>query len=124
MGGVTVFNNIKETFTRRFANWKISISDDDLYVGNKVSIPTKEWKLKWIMQTNERGTYIEYYGVHNRNQHLHGRIYDDGAEEALDVLKEYIMYSPNTPGAREKSAKDLDMYNSMLMNDLKKKGLI
>lgn len=119
-----MFNNIKEAFGKKFANWEISISDDDLYVGNKVSIPTKEWKLKWIMQTNERGTYIEYYGVHNQNEHLHGRIYDDGGEEALDVLREYIVYSPNVPGDREKSANDLEMHNRLLMNELKQKGLI
>lgn len=123
-GYVAMYNSIKALFRKKFALLGINITDEELDLGNKKTIPTRGWKLSWTLQKNEKGIYIEYYGVHNKNEHLHGRIYDNGLEESLDVLKEYIAYSPNIPGDREKSAKALENHNRILMKDLKQKGLI
>lgn len=119
-----MYRSMKEVFSRKFAPWEITISDDDLFLGNKKVIPIREWRLRWIMQKNERGIYIEYYGIHDKRGHIHGKIYDDGVEESLDVLKEYISYSPNIPGDREKSTREFESYNRRLMRELKQKGLI
>ena len=119
-----MYRSIKELFSRKFAPWEIKITDDDLFLGNKKIIPTREWHLSWIMQENERGIYIEYYGIHGRRGHLHGRIYDNGCEENLDVLKEYIAYSPSVPGDREKRTREFESYNKKLIKELKQKGLM
>lgn len=119
-----MYRSIKELFGRKFAPWEIKITDDDLFLGNKKIIPTKEWHLSWIMQENERGIYIEYYGIHDRRGHLHGRIYDSGCEENLDVLKEYIAYSPSVPGDRERCTREFESYNKKLIKELKQKGLM
>lgn len=119
-----MYRSIKEVFSRKFAPWKIKISDDDLFLGNKKIIPTREWHLGWVMQENQRGTYIEYYGIHDKRGHLHGRIYENGCEEDLDVLKEYIAYSPSVPGDREKRTREFESYNRKLIKELKQKGLI
>lgn len=123
-GYVAMYSSIKALFRKKFAPLGINITDEELDLGNKMNIPTREWKLRWIVQKNEKGSYIEYYGVHNKNEHLHGRIYDNGIEESLDVLKQYIAYSPNIPGDREKSAQAQERHNKTLMKDLKQKGLI
>ena len=119
-----MYRSIKEVFSRKFAPWKIRISDEDLFLGNKKIIPTREWHLRWVMQENQRGTYIEYYGIHNKRGHLHGRIYENGCEEDLDVLKEYIAYSPTVPGDREKRTREFESYNKKLIKELKQKGLM
>lgn len=119
-----MYHSIKEIFSRKFAPWKIKISDDDLFLGNKKVMPNREWYLRWVMQENQRGTYIEYYGIHDKRGHLHGRIYDNGCEEDLDVLKEYIAYSPSVPGDREKRTREFESYNRNLIQELKYKGLI
>ena len=115
---------MKKAFSKKFATYQIAISDDELYLGNKKYVPTKDWKLNWIIDQNERGTYIEYYGIHNRGGHLHGRIYSNGIEESLDVLREYIVYSPNIPGDRKRSLEELESHNRNLMQELKQKGLL
>lgn len=119
-----MYRNIKESFSRKFGLWKIDISEHELFLGNKKIIPTKDWHLSWIMQENEKGPYVEYYGIHNKGEHLHGRIYQNGAEEELDVLREYIAYSPNVPGDREKRTREFESYNQRVMRELKQKGLL
>lgn len=117
-------DEMKKVFSKKFAMDQIIISDDELYLGNKKYVPTKDWKLNWIIDRNERGIYIEYYAIHNRGGHLHERIYSDGIEESLDVLKQYIVYSPNTPGDRKRSLEELESHNRNLMQELKQKGLL
>lgn len=119
-----MYSNIRKAFRKKFGEWKIDLSEEDLFLGSKMTIPTREWKLSCIIQENEKGTYVEYYGIHNKIEHWHGRIYDDGEEESLDILREYIMYSPNIPGDRERSARDLEIHNKMLLKELEQKGLI
>ena len=123
-GGVAMYNEIKEVFNKKFKAWEVLDSKEGLYLGDDEKIINKNWKLNWVMQENEKGTYIEYYGIHHDGMHLHGRIYDDGTEESLSVLKEYIAYSPNIPGDREKGAAEWENYNGTLMKELKKKGLL
>ena len=119
-----MYQGIKEIFCKKFEPLEITIEDNDLYLGNNQFIPIKDWHLRWVMQQNERGAYIEYYGINGHRGHLHGRIYDDGGEENLEVLREYIAYSPNIQGDRERSTKDSEAYNKRLMTELKSKGLL
>ena len=119
-----MYQSIKEVFCKKFEPWQIKIEEAYFFLGNKQIIPTKEWHLRWVMQKNDRGAYIEYYGINGNRGHLHGRIYDDGGEENLEVLREYIAYSPNIVGDRERSTKDFEAYNKRLMNELKSKGLL
>lgn len=119
-----MYQRMKEVLIKKFGPWNMTISDEALFKMNKKVLPAKEWNLKWIMQENERGRYIEYYGIHKEREHLHGRIYDDGYEEPLAVLQQYIAYSPNILGDKERSMKEFEAYNRHLMNELSKKGLI
>jgi hypothetical protein len=43
------------------------------------------------MGRNEKGAYLEYYAISANRKHLHGRIYENGEEEKMDVIKEYII---------------------------------
>lgn len=119
-----MYRSIKEIFSRKFASWSITVSDEDLFLGNKKRISKKGLHLSWIIQENEKGIYIEYYGIHDRRGHLHGRIYNNGSEEDLEILKGYVAYSPNIPGDREKRTIEFESYNKKLMRELKQKGLI
>ena len=119
-----MYSNIKKTFCKKFEPWEITIDEKDLYLGNKQMIPTKDWHLRWVMQKDTKGIYIEYYGINGHRGHLHGKIYDDGREESLEVLKEYIVYSPSIKGDRERSTKDFEAYNKRLLGELKSKGLL
>ena len=76
------------------------------------------------MQENENGPYLEYYAIHGTRGHLHERIYSSGKEEQLEVLKQYIAYSPSIPGDRERSAREFENYNRKLMRNLKVQGLM
>lgn len=117
-------HSIKQTFCKRFASWQITIDDEELFIGNRKTIPSKEWHIKWVIQKDEKGIFLEYYGIHSKKGHLHGRIYDTGEEEKLGVLKEYIAYSPSIPGDRERSTREFESYNKQMMRELKRKGLI
>lgn len=116
-----MYTAIKALLGEKFAPWEIEFSDEDLFGGKKT---TKEWNLRWAIDEDERGIYIEYYGIHRGRGHLHGRIYEDGYEEPLEVLKEYIAYCPNIPGDRERSTQAFEIYNRDLMTDLREKRLI
>ena len=119
-----MYHAIKEGFGKKFQPWKITIDEDDLFLGNKKVIPTRDWQLVWVMSQDDKGPYIEYYGINGHRGHLHGRIYDNGEEENLEVLKEYIAYSPNIPGDRERQTRNFENYNKRLMKELKEKGLL
>lgn len=115
---------IKTLFERIFSPWQITIEDKDLFIGNRQTVSNGgEWRIKWVMGKDEKGAYLEYYGINTRRGHLHGRIYEDGREEKLDVLKEYIVYSPSIPGDRERSTREFEMYNKKLIKKLKEKGI-
>lgn len=115
---------IKRSLERIFAPWKIRIEDKDLVVGNRKTISScGDWHIKWVMEKDEKGTYLEYYAVNVKRGHLHGRIYENGKEEKLEVLKEYIVYSPNVPGDRERSTREFEFYNNKLIKVLEEKGI-
>lgn len=115
---------IKDVFTKTFEPWHITIDDADIFIGNYKAIPKAGWNIKYSVQEDEKGMYLEYYGIHTRNEHSHVRIYFDGQEEKLDVLREYIAYSPNIPGDRERGTIEFKMYNQRILNELKEKQLI
>lgn len=119
-----MYRTIKERFHTKFSLEENVLKEEDLVIGNKKTIPTKEWLLKMIMQEDENGPYLEYYAIHGTRGHLHERIYSSGKEERLEVLKQYIAYSPSIPGDREKSAREFENYNRKLITNLKKQGLM
>ena len=119
-----MYNIIKERFNSKFDIVDDALTEEDLYVGNKKIIPTQGWILRIIMQEDELGTYVEYYATNTIGCHLHERIYSDGTEEQLDVLRQYIVYSPSIPGDRERSARDFENYNRRLISELKSRGLM
>lgn len=116
--------NITEAFKEKFGLWDITINDEDVFVGNKKTIPNGEWRLKWVVQKDERGVFLEYYGVHYLHGHLHEKIYEDGQEERLDALRQYIAYSPNIPGDREKSLREFEKHNTKIIQELERKDLL
>lgn len=117
-------DNIKKTFCKKFEPWNITINENEVFVGNKKTIPSRACHVKYSIQENEKGIFLEYYGIHSSKEHLHGRIYQDGKEEELEVLRQYIAYSPSVPGDRERSDLDFEKYNRRVMSELKQKGLI
>lgn len=118
-----MYREIREIFCKKFKLWNITIEEKDLFLGNRKVVPHREWILHWVMQQDEKGPYVEYYGINGRRGHLHGRIYDNGEEEELEVLREYIAYSPNIEGDKERSMRAFEEYNKRVMADLKEKGL-
>ena len=121
---VCFMQQIKNLFERIFAPWQITIEDKDLFIGNRKTISDyNNWRIKWVLGNDSRGTYLEYYAINANRGHLHGRIYEDGKEEKLEVLKEYIVYSPTIPGDRERSAQEFEIYNKRLIKTLEEKGL-
>ncbi len=119
-----MYKIIKEKINSKFDIVEDVLTEEDLYVGNKKIIPTQGWILRMIMQEDEQGKYVEYYATHTAGGHLHERIYSDGKEEQLDVLRQYIVYSPNIPGDRERSARDFEKYNRKLLGELMRRGLM
>lgn len=117
-------HNIKQLFCKKFAPWKITIKEEEIFVGNKKKIPHQEWNIKWVVRKDNKGLFLEYYGIHKSQGHLHGRIYTSGEEEKLDVLKQYITYAPSVLGDREKSAREFESHNKKLMIELKEIGLM
>jgi hypothetical protein len=77
-----------------------------------------------MVEEDENGVYLEYYGMNSRSAHSHVRIYNDGQEKILDVLREYIAYSPNIPGDRERGTREFERYNETVLSILKEKQLI
>lgn len=115
---------IRETFSKRFATSRITIEETDIFIGNKKEIPAKEWKLKFIIDRDERGIFLEYYGTSIRDVHVHVRIYDNGNEEILDILKEYVAYHPNIPGDFERAVGEFKIHNQRILDSLREKQLI
>ncbi len=119
-----MYNIIKKNFCKKFASAENALDENELFVGNKKTMSVRDWLVKWVIQENEKGTYMEYYAIHDTREHLHERIYGDGNEEKLEVLKQYIVYSPNVPGDRERSTRDFETHNRRLIYELKQKGLM
>ncbi len=115
---------IKEVFSKTFEPWCITIDETDIFVGNRKFLPEREWKIKFIVDQDEKGVFLEYYGTNSKSMHLHKRIYTDGYEQALDVLQEYIVYRPAVPGDRERGTREFERYNTKVLNSLREKQLI
>lgn len=115
--------HIKKQFCKRFALWKMEIKEEDVFVGNKINLVNDEWHMKCIVSEDNKGVFLEFYGIHKRQGHVHERIYEDGRGEKLEVLQEYIAYTPSIPGDRERKAREFERYNHHLMTELKGKGL-
>ncbi len=115
---------IKEVFSKKFEPYRITIDEREVFVGNKKKIPQGEWVIRFIIEEDDKGVYLEYYGMNSRSIHMHGRIYTDGQEQMLDVLKEYIAYRPNVPGDRERGTQEFERYNAKVINMLKEKQLL
>lgn len=121
---VRIMQQIKSLFERIFAPWDITIEDKDLFIGNKKTVSNcSDWRIKWVVGKDDKGAYLEYYAINTKRGHLHGRIYENGREEKLEVLKEYIVYSPSIPGDRERSTREFEMYNKKLIKKLEEKGI-
>lgn len=119
-----MYHTIKERFNAKFSLQESLLKEEELFIGSRKTISTKEWLFKMVLEENESGTYLEYYAIHENRGHLHARIYSSGKEEQLQVLKQYIAYAPSIPGDRERSAREFENYNRNLMTNLKKKGLM
>ena len=116
---------IEKKFNERFPEVICSLTEEEIFSGNKKTIMGAGWFIKLAIQKEKTNRiYVEYYGVYNDQYHTHARIYNDGAEESLETLKQFIAYSPDVPGDRERSTKDFASYNRELMNQLQCKGLI
>lgn len=115
---------IKEALSKKFDSRCINIEEIDIVVGNKKQLPKTEWKINFIVEQDEKGVFLQYYGIHSRNIHVHERIYDDGQEQILDVLQEYIAYCPSVPGDKERKTQEFERYNKTLLTTLKKKQLL
>lgn len=115
---------IKEVFSKTFEPWHITIDENDVFIGNHKFIPQSGWNIRFIVEEDEKGTFLEYYAIHTRNEHIHVRIYTDGREEKLEVLQEYIAYSPTIPGDRARGTNEFRSYNQRVLSELRKKKLI
>lgn len=115
---------ITEVFSKTFEPWHITIDEKDLFIGNKKVLPKGEWTIRFVVEEDERGMFLEYYGMNARDAHSHARIYTDGEEQSLDVLQCYIAYSPTVPGDRERGTREFEKYNSRVLSTLKQKQLI
>ena len=82
-----------------------------------------DWKIRWLVGENDKGIYLEYYGIRKCREYLHERIYRSGEMERLEILREYMAYLPSLPGAREKRIKDVESYNTKILHVLRKRGL-
>ena len=120
-----MYNVIEKKFNEKFPELVSSLTESEIFKGNKKTIMGAGWYIKLAVQEEKSDRmYVEYYGVYNEQYHTHVRIYNDGAEESLETLKQFIAYAPSVPGDRERSTKDFILYNRDLMNELKFKGLI
>ena len=120
-----MYSLIEKKFNEKFPELVCSLTESEIFDGNKKTIMGSGWCIKLSVQEEKTDRlYVEYYGVYNERYHTHVKIYNDGAEESLKTLKQFIAYSPNVPGDRERSRRDLATYNRELMSELKYKGLI
>lgn len=124
MGGLVMYQQMREMFSNKFKLWGIEIEESELFMGNKKYMLKNNWHLRWMMGKDATGTYLEYYAINDKYGHLHGRIYENGREEQLNVLQQYIAYAPSIVGDRERCIREFEIYNKGLMSDLKKKGLL
>ncbi len=115
---------ICDIFSETFKLWRITIDDKDVFPGNQRYIPHRIWEITFIVQQDDRGIFLEYYGMNERGEHRHVRIYESGEEELLEVLQQYIRYSPNIPGDKERGTREFERYNSRILQDLRDKGLL
>ena len=120
-----MYNVIEKKFNEKFPELICSLTEAEIFDGNKKTIMGAGWYIKLVVQEEKMDRlYVEYYGVYNDKYHTHVKIYNDGAEESLQTFKQFIAYAPNVPGDRERSAKDFTNHNRELMQELKYKGLV
>ena len=90
-----MYNETKKEFDKKLSDLENYNLRTQYYLDYERQVKEKtddNWKFNWIVQENDKGAYIEYYGIHAEGIHLHGRIYDDGREEPLDVLKKNTLF--------------------------------
>ena len=115
---------IAEVFSKKFEHSRMIVDETDIFIGNKKEIPQGDWRIKFVVDQDENGLFLEYYGTNSRKMHAHGRIYNNGQEERLDVLQEYVAYSPDVPGDLERSEREFRNHNERVLSHLRQKQLM
>lgn len=79
--------------------------------------------VRWVFGEGERGTFLEFYSFHRVSGDLHGRIYEDGTVEGLDVLETALPISGD-PDEDSRRLEALNRRNRRLLRQLDDAGLL
>ena len=56
---------IKTLFEKKFATWEIKVQEEDLFVGNRKTVPRVDWQIKWAVDEDEKGLYLGNNDLNN-----------------------------------------------------------
>lgn len=86
------FAKIKQVFEADFFHWGIQLAAEKLALNARGKIQEMGWTIEYLVSTDEKGTYLDYYATHRMTSDGHKRIYADGSVQFLPALAElYVM---------------------------------
>lgn len=112
---------IADTFTERFAHWKITLPEE--YLKNRCNgfINKAGWLIQFCFGKDEKGEYLDYYASHRMTDDSHVRIYADGHKKNLPALCSWYKLSDD-PVEAKRLKDEHDQHNREVVEMLAEKG--
>ncbi len=112
---------IADTFAKRFAHWKIRITEENLKNRRGGYIQESGWLIQYCFGNDSHGEYLDYYAAHRMTDDSHVRIYEDGTEESLPALSSIRIVSKD-PVEDKRLEDEYELHNFNVTKMLIEKG--
>ncbi len=113
---------ITEYFNQYFANWKITLPEEDLKNRKNGYIKECGWLIQYCFGKTKNGEYLDFYASHRMTDDRHHRIYADGKVEHLPALWPGYAYSPNDPEDEKRQKEKFEQHNEKVVKMMIEKG--
>jgi hypothetical protein len=120
----TAEERIAETFDTYFANFGIRIDPGEVRIGGRGQIRSGGWYIRYrVVPDDAGGPSLEFYATHRMTNDRHAVIWADGHLDKLEAIREFSVYNPDVPGAKEAAEQDYRRHNRLVADRLRAAGL-
>lgn len=85
------FSKVKEKFEALYESWEVKLAEEKLTPGGRGKFQKHGWTFEYLIATDEKGLYLDYYATNRMTSDSHMRIYADGSVMELPALAEMFV---------------------------------
>ena len=86
-------NEIKSQFDSEFSPWEISLPAEALSTRSRGKIVKSGWAIWYLLGSDDKGEYLDYYASHRMTNDRHVRIYASGENLLLPTVSSFCLAS-------------------------------